>query len=68
MTVDILTRILWGEKVDASYLQCDFGTIRGKDDSSVSIGECRIVCLDKVSYLCTVILNYFKLWYKARNN
>lgn len=33
MTVDILTRILWGEKVDASYLLCDFGTIRGKDDS-----------------------------------
>ena len=26
--------------------------------SKVSIGECRIVCLDKVSYLCTVILNY----------
>ena len=25
---------------------------------SVSIGECRIVCLDKVSYLCTVILKY----------
>ena len=25
--------------------------------SNVSIGECRIVCLDKVSYLCTVILN-----------
>lgn len=24
MTVDILTRILWGEKVDASYLLCDY--------------------------------------------
>ena len=24
--------------------------------STVSIGECRIVCLDKVSYLCTMIL------------
>ena len=24
----------------------------------VSIGEIRIVCLDKVLYLCTVILNY----------
>ena len=24
MTVDILTRILWGEKVDVSYLPCDY--------------------------------------------
>jgi hypothetical protein len=24
----------------------------------LGIGECRIVCLDKVSYLCTMILNY----------
>ena len=43
--------------------------IKYKDnENTVSIGECRILCLDKVSYLCTVILNYFKLWYKARNN
>ena len=30
----------------------------GQTIKEVSIGESRIVCLDKVSYLCTMILNY----------